>query len=117
MDADKSLEMIKAVYEDGEAEIHGRKYKLLKMRHQKRLQVFAFFSGVQGELSKGSFSFMGQPGWEEIEKKICQHVTFNGDLLDKVPDHFEKFPEDYILFATTMLGAMSYPFLAGSLTA
>lgn len=112
-----AMAMIKAVYDDQEAEIHGRKYKMLKMRHRKRLQVFAFFSGIREELSSGSMEFMGLSKWEEIEKIIFQHVTFEGDLLEKLPDHFETHPEDYILFATTMLGAMSYPFLSGSLTA
>ena len=112
-----SIEMIRAVYDDRSAEIHGREYKLLKMKHRKRLQVFAFFSGIREELAGGSMAFMGKLEWEEIEKTISQHVTFEEDLLEKLPDHFETYPEDYILFATTMLGAMSYPFLSGSLTA
>ena len=112
-----SMDLIKAIYDDKEAEIHGRKYVLLKMKHRARLQIFAFFTGIREQLEGGSMEFMGSPAWEGIEKKICQHVTFDGDLLDKVPDHFDKYPEDYIFFATTMLGAMSYPFLSGSLTA
>jgi len=113
----EQMDMIKAVYEDGEAEINGRKYTICKLTHQKRLRVFAYFTEVQSNMERNSMGFMGTPQWAEIEKLICENVMFDGDLLVRRKGHFDDYPEDYIMFAVTMMGVFSYPFLRGSLTA
>jgi len=102
--------MIKAVYEDGEAEINGRVYTLTKTTHKKRRKIFAFFTSVK----EGDFSFLESKEFEEVEKVISNIILFDGDLLSRLPDHWETYPEDYILFVSTMMGALSYPFLRGA---
>lgn len=109
----KAREMLKAVHDDQCAEINGREYKLTKLTHFKRRKVFAFYSHVQNDLARGDFWFLESKDWAEIEKTIEGVVTFDGDLLSKRQDHWSDYPEDYLLFIQTMLGAISYPFLSG----
>jgi hypothetical protein len=105
--------MVKAVHDDGCAEINGREYKITNVNHKKRRKVFSYFTHIQEAVQRGDFLFLDSPEWESVEKVINNIVTVDGNLLDKVPDHWEKYPQDYLLFVQTMLGAISYPFLAG----
>jgi len=123
---DKELEMkhaaakalIKNVYEDSELEIHGgRKYQFLKMTHKNRRKVFAFFTKVQMQISMGDYSFMDTPEFDAVEKVMHLSITFEGSGLDKLTDHWERYPEDYVMLTVTALQVMSYPFLAGNRTA
>jgi hypothetical protein len=113
----EQLEMIKAVYEDSEAEINGRKYTICKLNHQKRLRVFAYFTEVQSDMERNSMGFMGTPQWADIWKVICENTMYDGDLLIRRKNHFDEYPEDFVIFAVTMMGVFSYPFLRGSLIA
>ena len=112
--AQQAQDMIRAVYEEGVAEINGREYHITKLTHKKRRKVFAFFTHVQADLQKQDFSFLDTDRWAEVESVIENVVTFNGSLLSKLPDHWEQYPEDYLIFVSTMLGVISYPFLSGS---
>jgi len=105
--------MMKAVHEDQCAEIHGREYHLTSLTHVKRRKVFAFFTHVQNELQRGDLWFLESPEWAEVEKVINNCVMFDGDLLSKRKEHWDEYPEDYMLFIQTMMGAISYPFLSG----
>ncbi len=109
----EAQEMIRAVYEDGLAEINGREYCITKMMHKKRRKVFAFFTHVQADLQKQDFSFLDTDRWDSVEIIIENAVTFNGSLLAKLPEHWDTYPQDYLLFVSTMLGAISFPFLSG----
>ena len=113
--AEQSQDMIRAVYEEGVAEINGREYRITKLTHKKRRKVFAFFTHVQRDLQRQDFSFLDWERWAAVEAVIENVVTFNGALLSKSPEHWEAYPEDYLMFVSTMLGAISYPFLSGSL--
>ena len=113
----KALELIRAVYEDGVAEINGREYKFLGTTHIKRRRVFAFFSSIQKQVEAKDFSFLDSPAFDQVEKVINEMVTYNDILLAKSKTHWEDYPEDYIHFISTALGVVSYPFLRGSLTA
>lgn len=112
----QALEQVKAVYDDGFAVIHGREYHFTKMRHQQRRAVFAFSSSIQSEMSRGDFSFLDDPRFKPVEKIIQDAVTFGGDLLSKLPEHWEEYPEDYITLISVAMGVMSYPFMRGSNT-
>lgn len=112
-----ALTMIKAVYDDGEAEINGNKYTFLGTTHAKRRKVFAFFSSIQRQIEQGNFSFLDTADFKPVEDTINGMVTFDGDLLSKKKDHWEEYPEDYLNFVSTAMGVISYPFLKGSLTA
>lgn len=116
-DKEKALAQIKAVYDDQAAEINGRTYKFTGTNHSTRRKIFAFFSRVQVEIGKGDFSFLASSEFVPIEKDINNIVTFEGDLISKIQDHWEEYPEDYLKFVSTSLGVISYPFLKGSLTA
>lgn len=109
----KALDMIRAVYDDGEATINGRTYKLTKATHKKRRKVFAFFTKHGSEIQAGNFSFLDTEEFASVESVINDLVMFDGNLLSRISEHWEDYPEDYMLFVPTMLGAISYPFLRG----
>lgn len=111
----QALNQIKSVFNDGLATINNRDYKFTIMTHSERIKVFAYFSSIQGQIQGGDFSFLDESKYKEIEKVISQRVTFDGMQLSKLSDHWDTYPEDYILFVTTALGVISYPFLSGNL--
>lgn len=109
-----ALAQIKAIYEDGEAEVNGRPYKLHKMQHMERRKVFAFYSAVQHQMSAGNFSFLDTPGFADVEKIMWSAVSLDGELISKRRDHWEEYPEDYLTLVPAVMGVMSYPFLRAS---
>ena len=112
----QGMEMIKAVYEDGFAEINEREYHFLKMRHQQRRSVFAFFSSIQRDIQRQDFSFLDDPRFKNVEKIIESSVSFNDSLLAKLPNHWDEYPQDYLTFVSTALAVISYPFMPASAT-
>ena len=109
-EVEDALEMIKAVSKDGEAEINGRTYVLTKMNHKTRRKIFSCYSKHRAELHLGDYSFLETKEFETVEKIINNLVLFEGSLLSRLPDHWEKYPQDYIYFIFTMLGVITYPF-------
>lgn len=110
----KALDMIKAVYQDGFAEINGNRYDFAAMTHKKRRKVFAFFTGIASELSRQSLEFLDTERFEEIERLMFDYVLYDGVQLSKQTDHFESFPGDYVMVVTTALQVISLPFMGGS---
>lgn len=113
----KALDQVKAVYEDGKAEINGREYVFNKMTHKKRRKVFAFFTRIQHDLQRGDFWWMESPEFEGVEQIINDTVTFGGDALSRLDTHWDHYPQDYMLFISTALGVISYPFMTAAHTA
>ena len=112
----QALAMLQSVHDDQAATLpSGRVYTLTKMTHKQRRRVFAFFTRKQREIQGGDYSFLDSLEFEPVEKVIMETVLFEDGQLSKSPNHWEDYPEDYVLFITTMLGAISYPFLSGSL--
>ena len=107
---EKAVAMVRAVYEDGEAEINGRKYKFHKMTHVERRKVFAFYSSIARQLQDENMSFLDSPVYAVVEDVMWSNISFDGVALNKSRDHWEEFPEDYIRLVATALGVMSYPF-------
>lgn len=107
------LENIKQIYKDKEAEINGRKYKITKVNHAKRKKVFAYLMKNMKLLQEGDLSFVGTEEFDKIEEIISNLVTFEDSLLAKLPNHWDEYPEDYLIFINSMLLVFSYPFLAG----
>jgi len=110
----KAMELIKAVYDDGFAEINGREYELTKTTHKKRRKVFAFYSRVTPLIEKRDFSFLDWPEWETLEDVIGGIVLHDGVQLSKRPDHWDQFPGDYLQFISVILPVLAYPFLSAS---
>lgn len=110
-DQDKALEMIKAVYDDGEAEINGRTYTFTKMVHKERRKVFAFFTKIQHDINQGNMWFLESPEFQGVEQIIESRVLFNGSSVSKIGNHWDNYPQDYVLLIQTALGVISYPFL------
>lgn len=109
--AEMAQAMIKAVFEDGEAEINGRVYRFLAMTHKERRKVFAFYTRVQMQVKNKDMSFIDSPEFEAVEAVINKSVTFNDSLLIRLGDqHWEKYPGDYISFIMTALPVISFPF-------
>lgn len=112
------LDMIKEIFEDGEAEINGNKYKFLTMTHKERRKIFAFYTKVSSQVTSRDMSFLSSPEFEEIEKIINLRVSYNDSLLDRLGDsHWEKYPQDYVTFVTIALTVISYPYFPANPTA
>lgn len=108
---DSARSMIKAVHDDGFAEINGRQYDFTKMVHKERRKVFAFYTRIQAELQAQSMWFLESEEFKSVEAIIESRVLYNGQSLSKLGNHWELYPEDYILLVQTALGVISYPFL------
>lgn len=106
-----AMAQIRAVYEDGVAEINGRKYVFHKMQHVERRKVFAFQTSVQHQMAVGDFGFLDSPIYAAVEQVMWGAVSFQGELISKRRDHWEEFPEDYMQLVSVAMGVMSYPFI------
>lgn len=107
----KALEEIRKIFEEGEAEINGRKYRFLKMQHVSRRWVYAYYSSIQRQLQLGDHSFLDSTGFAPVEEVMWNSITFEGALISKLRDHWEEVPEDYVTLVAAAMGVMSYPFL------
>lgn len=108
---DAALAQIRAVYEDREAEINGRVYKLHQMVHVDRRKVFAFYTSVQQQLQVQNFAFLDTPAFAQVEDVMWKNISFDGALISKLRDHWEEYPEDYMQLVSVAMGVMSYPFI------
>jgi len=104
------LAMLKGVVDDGYAEINGHRYDFTKMVHKERRKVFAFYTKIQSEIQGGSFWFLESPEFAEVESIIESRVQFGGQSLSKLGNHWNLYPDDYVLLIQTALGVISYPF-------
>lgn len=115
-DVEKAQEMIKAIYDDSEMEINGRKYRFTTMQHKRRRRVFAFYTHVMSQVQANDFSFLDTPEFEKVEQVLADSITYNDSLLSRIDNHWDKYPGDYMQFITVAMGVISYPFLAGGLS-
>jgi hypothetical protein len=106
-----AMAQVKAVYEDGEAEINGRIYKFHKMQHVERRKVFAFFTSVQRQINAQDFSFLDTPAYAAVEEVMWSNISFGGITINKLRDHWDEFAEDYVRLVSVAMGVMSYPFI------
>jgi predicted SnoaL-like aldol condensation-catalyzing enzyme len=111
---EEAQEQVQQVYKDKEATLpSGKTYVLTKMTHINRRTVFAFFTHIQDDLRRGDLWFLTSPEWAKVEAILFNVITVDDSLLSKKPDHWDEYPEDYILFIQTMLPVVSYPFMRG----
>ena len=109
-----AIDMIKAVHDDGVATINGRDYQFSSTTHKKRRKVFAYYSKIGSVAANGDMSFIDTPEWDAIETMICEMTLFDGMQLSKLDGHWDKYPQDYIMFATISMQVISYPFMQGN---
>jgi len=112
--AKKAQKLLKIIHDSKVAEINGRSYEIMAFTHKKRTKIWAYFSSVNQLMELGDFGFMDTPKFREIELLIFENTIFEKNKLSEI--HFEKYPNDYIEYITTMMGAISYPFFSESLT-
>ena len=111
---EEAMRQVRAVYEDGEAEVNGRKYTFHKMQHMERRKVFAFYSSVQKLMQVQDFSFLDTPQFAATEAVMWGAISIDGELLSKKRDHWEEYPEDYLNLVMVSMGVISYPFIRAS---
>lgn len=117
MNREEAMRKAKELYDAGEFEVNGRIYELAKMRHQQRLQVFAFYSEHVNQIMSGNFScLVGDYFQKQVQKTMFDAVLFEDMQLSKIRDHWEEYPEDFLQVVATAMGVMSYPFMGGAST-
>ncbi len=118
MSADKKAEVknsAKACFDDGFAEINGRKYVFGSVNHKTRLKIFGYFQSIGYEMSRGSMAFMGTDEFSKIEDIMFSNITFEDSALIKIKDsHFDKCGEDFPLLVPVAMGVFCYPFMRGT---
>ncbi len=107
-------EQLKAIFDDGHAEINERQYTFTKMVHEQRRKIFAYYTSITAQIQVQNFSFLDTPEFQRIEKIILERVTLDDMQLSKIEGHFENHPEDYVIFICTALGVISFPFFPAS---
>jgi hypothetical protein len=95
------------VSDDNKAEINGRTYQLSKMTHKNRLPFLQYYQDIQS--GKNSMDF------EKLEGMLSSFVMFDGALMKNLPNHFDKYPSDYMSYINTFLMTVIYPFLSEQL--
>ena len=113
MSVENAQAQIKAVFDDGFAEINGREYLFEKMNHKGRRKVFAYMSSIGPAITAGDFSFLDSNEFVPVERVISEYVSFDGMTLDKLKNHWDQYPQDYLTLTVTALGVISYPFTQG----
>lgn len=110
-----AMDQIKAVFEDGHAEINERSYVFTVMTFEERRTVLAYLSTVRPMLAREDLSFLDSTEYKALERDILfKRITVDDMALGKrTKNIFDEFPEDYIMFVTTALQVISYPFLKG----
>ena len=105
---------IKAIFDDKCATINDRDYHFTVTTHAQRVKVFAFMSKIQSSMQVGDFSFLVTKEWDDVYKTISNIITYDGQILSKIPNHWEEFDEDFIPFVGVSMAVICYPFSRGN---
>lgn len=115
MSKDKDKSLVKECYEDGFAEINGRKYEFGKINHKTRLKIFGYANAVMPSLLSGNYAFMGSDEYKDFQDLMFKNMILDGTSLTKLSeDHFEKYGEDYIILISMAMQVFCYPFTKGT---
>lgn len=96
------------VNDDNKADINGRTYQLSSMTHKQRLPFLQYYQDM--ESGKESMNF------EKTENMLAPYVLFDGAVIKNLPNHFDKYPQDYMAYINTFLMVVNYPFLSENLS-
>ncbi len=95
--------------------INERVYKISPLSHQFRVEVVSIYSQIEAELLVNNYRCFSDPSFVSIMKKVGERIIFDGSTISKLPNHFEKYSEDYLDYVTMALKVISYPFYRGKL--
>lgn len=105
-----TLEQLSTWHEQGFFEINERKYSVTKLTHQLRIEALSIFAKVETMQLVGDLGYLVDPKYKEIARKIEEKITFDGAKLSTLPNHWEQYPEDFILYGMISLKVICYPF-------
>jgi len=104
------LQEIKAVADDdNKADINGRTYQLSKMTHKQRLPFIQYFNDVQPNPITGLS--IRKDDLSVKEDMLAPYVLFENATLKNLPNHFDKYPDDYLTYIDTMFMVVCFPVL------
>jgi len=101
--------------ENGYFEINGRRYEISKLSHQFRLEVVAIYSQIEANLTMGNYGFFMNEDFKKLMRKVDDRILFDGSQISKIPNHFDKYAEDYLDYVSLSLKVISYPFYKNKL--
>ncbi len=103
-------ELLLEIYETGDLEVNGNKYKINKLPFKKTRKLFSYSSTIANELMAGQFGFMDDPKFEEIEALMMDYIDDSeGMSLSKNPSYWEEHQADYLIVFGTAISAMTIP--------
>lgn len=111
------LAQIKAVFDDGIAEINGTLYEFTKFTHAERLKVFSFYSGLVKNHATGEvrMDFWDDPAFHVVQKLIDSKILVEGVQVSKREAYWDQDEnvDDFVPYILTALQVITYPFLRG----
>lgn len=114
-----ALAQVKAVYDEGVAELHGTSYTYSKFTHAERLKVFSFYSSLIKNQATGEvrMDFWDEPAFHQVQKLIDSKVLVDGVQISKRDAYWEQEEnmDDFLPLMLLSLQVITYPFLRGRL--
>ncbi len=103
-------ELLLEIYETGDLEVNGNKYKINKLPFKKTRKLFSYATMINDDLIAGQFGFMDDPKFEEMEALMMDYIDDSkGMSLSKIPDYWEDHQADYLIVFGTAISAMTIP--------
>lgn len=113
----ESLAQVKAVYDEGVAEINGTSYKYTKFTHAERLKVFSFYSSLVKNQATGEvrMDFWDDAKFHEVQRLIDSKVLVEDIQISKRPNYWEQEEnmDDFMPLMLLSLQVITFPFLRG----
>lgn len=113
----KAEDQIKAVYEDGVAEINGTQYVFSKLKHKDRLKVFEMLQNATNQTTGEMRIPWTSAQFTEVEALINSKVLVDDMQISKYDSYWdqEENLDDYMPFIVTAVQVICYPFMRGKL--
>ncbi len=102
----------KEFYDQGYMVINGNEYKAGTATFEERITVLCELMDVQNMLAVKNFSFVESDSFSEVQQIMEEHFLFDGMMISKIKDHWEKHTDDYLEFVCMGMAVMSQPFMA-----
>ena len=96
---------VKEFYENKEIIINDRVYKKLKTTYKQALKFVGYIQKLENDKMQ-----IGSSDWFKMEQELFKFFTFEDMQVSKIPEHFEKYTEDYFPFIGYAIGVLCFPF-------